>query len=352
MRLSERAELLSGIFDKSLGFTDSIDLLTWAAMELGFPNALDDWCAISSGKIRAVAPEKIYVVTASTLSVSALTVLVTGLLLGSRMVFKMPGGGLSEFEDAVKNLPPALSEKVELLPQHSQKIMQECDAVIVMGSDETVEAIYRETSWRQKFIPYGHKISCGILPMTNPSDARRWAVHAVRETLAYDQRGCLSPQCYLCTSQETAEIFAKELAEEFEKNAPKKTRSWEENAAIYLARMEAAAQGHRVYAVGEGNRWSVILQSDGAIISSGGGCTIRVVWVKDFAEALAPWQGWISAISIAQEGNLLAWGELAERVKASRVCQMGELQNPPISWRHDGMLRLGSLVRWIIVEGD
>lgn len=353
MHLRERAERVAEIFGEShLGFKNADDLLAWVKSELGSADVFEDGVTIPGGKSHAIPPEKIYVIAASTLSVSALTMLVTGLLLGSRMIFKMPGSGLAEFEEAVKNLPSEFARLVELLPQHSPEIMRGCDAVIVMGSDETVETISREVSWKQKFIPYGHKISCGILPMQNllQEEATHWAACAARETLAYDQRGCLSPQTYLCASEEVAEVFAKSLVAEFEKNAPSLTRSWEENAEIYLARQEAAASGHRIFASEEGNLWTVILQKDGEIVSGGGGCVIRVAWTKDFAKALQPWRGWISAISIAHDGDLSAWSRLAGLVNASRICHMGELQNPPISWRQDGMLRLGSLVNWLTVE--
>ena len=355
MRLRERAECIVGIFGGSkLGFESSDDLLKWVSEELGSPDVLDEVFPLPGGKARAIAPEKIYVIAASTLSVSALTVLVTGLILGSRMVFKMPGGGLPDFEEAIIKLPPVLGKMVELLPQHSPEIMRSCDAVIVMGADKTVEEIFRQTSWRQRFIPYGHKISCGILPMEKLTEdgARRWASRAALETRAYDQRGCLSPQTYLSMNQTVAEIFSKALAGELEKSAPGIPRSWEENAGIYLARQEAAARGHHLHASEEGNRWTVILQKDGAITSGGGGCVIRVAWTEDFEKALAPWRGWISAISVAHEGDLAPWCELAVLVNASRICRMGELQNPPISWRHDGMLRLGSLVRWLTVEDE
>ena len=42
---------------------------------------------------------------------------------------------------------------------------------------------------------------------------------------------------------------------------------------------------------------------------------------------------------------------LAIRVGAQRVCRIGEMQNPPLTWHHDGWPALGSLVRYVDVEG-
>jgi hypothetical protein len=30
----------------------------------------------------------------------------------------------------------------------------------------------------------------------------------------------------------------------------------------------------------------------------------------------------------------------------TRVCPLGRMQIPPLTWRHDGRLTLGELVRW------
>jgi len=37
--------------------------------------------------------------------------------------------------------------------------------------------------------------------------------------------------------------------------------------------------------------------------------------------------------------QLARWG-------ATRVCPLGQMQNPPLTWRHDGRPALGDLVAW------
>jgi hypothetical protein len=59
-------------------------------------------------------------------------------------------------------------------------------------------------------------------------------------------------------------------------------------------------------------------------------------------------RGEISTVGIAaneekaQElaGQLAAWG-------VTRVCPLGQMQNPPLTWRHDGRPALGDLVTWV-----
>ena len=39
------------------------------------------------------------------------------------------------------------------------------------------------------------------------------------------------------------------------------------------------------------------------------------------------------------------------RFGAQRICQIGQMQEPPLTWHHDGWPALGSLVRYVDVEG-
>ena len=41
----------------------------------------------------------------------------------------------------------------------------------------------------------------------------------------------------------------------------------------------------------------------------------------------------------------------ATRLGAQRVCGIGQMQNPPLTWHHDGWPTLASLVRYVDVEG-
>jgi hypothetical protein len=41
--------------------------------------------------------------------------------------------------------------------------------------------------------------------------------------------------------------------------------------------------------------------------------------------------------------QLARWG-------ATRICPLGQMQNPPLTWRHDGRPALGDLVTWTDFE--
>jgi len=35
---------------------------------------------------------------------------------------------------------------------------------------------------------------------------------------------------------------------------------------------------------------------------------------------------------------------------ATRICPLGQMQNPPLTWRHDGRPALGDLITWTDFE--
>jgi hypothetical protein len=77
---------------------------------------------------------------------------------------------------------------------------------------------------------------------------------------------------------------------------------------------------------------------------------IYVKGVKDLAEALQnadSVRGSVSTVGLAAPEHraselvtqLLHWG-------VTRICPLGRMQNPPLTWRHDGRPALGDLVVW------
>jgi hypothetical protein len=58
-------------------------------------------------------------------------------------------------------------------------------------------------------------------------------------------------------------------------------------------------------------------------------------------------RGKVSTVGMAASGDKAQ--ELAIRLArwgVTRICRLGEMQNPPLTWRHDGRPALGDLVTW------
>jgi hypothetical protein len=97
--------------------------------------------------------------------------------------------------------------------------------------------------------------------------------------------------------------------------------------------------------------WTVVYEEDTRFQLS---CLNRFIYVKgvsDLTKALESADsvhGKVSTVGIAASGEKAQ--ELASRLAAwgaTRVCSLGQMQNPPLTWRHDGRPALGDLVAWV-----
>jgi hypothetical protein len=83
-------------------------------------------------------------------------------------------------------------------------------------------------------------------------------------------------------------------------------------------------------------------------------CLYRFVYVKgtaDLEDALHgadDLRGKVSTVGLAApEGRLVEMAQRLARWGVTRVCPLGQMQNPPLLWRHDGRPALGELVTWV-----
>ena len=82
-------------------------------------------------------------------------------------------------------------------------------------------------------------------------------------------------------------------------------------------------------------------------------CLNRFIYVKavagltEAAQAAEAVRGQVSTVGLAAAGEKaeLVAAEWA-RWGATRICAIGQMQNPPLTWRHDGRPSLGDLVTW------
>jgi hypothetical protein len=96
--------------------------------------------------------------------------------------------------------------------------------------------------------------------------------------------------------------------------------------------------------------WVVIHDPDPCLVANP---LHRTVFIKpmpsDPGLVLAPVRRHISTVGL-HPVNLEAV-ELAIHLGAQRICKIGQMQNPPLSWHHDGWPALASLIRYVDVEG-
>jgi hypothetical protein len=225
MKTSELAAYLAAAAERFpfLGGVTSHDLLALIYAELGNAEVLDDFQPYGAHYAMAVGPGTILHVLSGNTPAAALQSLIRGLLLGAHNLCKIPSHGLpalAEFRDA---LPKELAARVEIKRELPVEWLEQADAVIVFGHDNTIAQIRSRLRPGQIFVGHGHKLSFGVI-FDDPDLAS--AAGAARDASVFDQQGCLSPHVFF-VAQEPAFPFrhstALSLSNHFRKTSPRRS---------------------------------------------------------------------------------------------------------------------------------
>jgi len=245
-------------------------------------------------------------------------------------------------------------------------LFAESDCVTATGSDETLAAIRARLPVKTRFLGYGHRVSFGFVAgaVLHGSHTRQIISRAADDVVAWNQLGCLSPHVvYVQTGGEVSpEKFAELLADELERREQTEPRGElpAEHAAAIASRRgiyevrAAHSPETRMWHSKNSTAWTVVHEADARFQLSCLNRFIYVKGVKDLAEALQNAEivrGQVSTVGLAVPEHKLE--KLATQLAhwgATRVCPLGRMQNPPLTWRHDGRPALGDLVTWTDME--
>lgn len=343
-----------------LGKITKEDLTSWLIAELGRANALDQFESYGSSplKTKAYAPERTLHIVSGNTPHAAFQSLLRGLLLGSHHIIKLPSSGLPEFTEWISSFPTEFLDTVEVHTQITEQQTSLADAVIAIGSDETIKAIQKNIQPHQKFIPHGHKVSIGIID----SDIIGAAPLAARDASIYNQRGCLSPHAFYIHPSVSARDFAHLLAKEMEHYAmknPPETLSLSEAGAIRNLRettrfIEANTDTTQLWESQGNLNWTVIYDEDATLKLS---CLNRCIYVRplplDSSDAsiiktstIGTEAHYLSTVSLHPFSTERAESTVLSLPTAHRICPLGKAQQPSLFWHHDGFAPLVSLVNW------
>ena len=375
-----RATLARGLDDFFAQLTRE-NLRALLVQELGDPRRLDEIVSAPGGgkhPCAAIArgPEFLVHIAAGTIPNPALMSMVLGLLARSAQFVKCASGAAllpRLFAHSIYDADPKLGACLEIAEWRGgnaalEKIVfTEADCVTATGSDETLAAIRAQLPVKTRFLGYGHRVSFGYVAGEGlyGRAAKEIIAAAATDVVAWNQLGCLSPQViYVERAGELApEHFAQRLAEELERRevaAPRGDIPLDAAAniaarrAIYAVRA-AHSPETRLWRSPDSTAWTVVCEADAQFAVS---CLHRFIYVKparDLADALQnakAVRGEVSTVGLAAPEHrrkelatqLARWG-------VTRVCPLGQMQNPPLTWRHDGRPALGDLVTWTDWEG-
>ena len=326
--------------------------------QLGHLDALDRWIERGGVRVRARAPRSIHHVCAGNLAISAITSLAHGLILGARNTVKLPGpredhAARREILAFVRGLPKPLRDLVEVPTSRARAVPRDAEVVIAFGGDAAMAALRAQVGGEQRFIAHGHAVS---LLWAGDADAltRRQMRACAVDVLTYDQLGCLSPQAIYFAAPADAERFGTRLAYALEhawrRQAARPARPLGVRARIAEARDVARALGHRLWLPAAGHLgWTVIYDPEPVFAPSPlhGVIYLRRSAPESLARHLAGIRGRLSTVGLAgREPDARARRAFLE-LGASRFCEAGRMQFPPLGWHHDGRATLAELVTWI-----
>jgi hypothetical protein len=317
------------------------------------------------------APELLFHITAGNLPIAGFSTILLGMLVRSAQVIKCATGTAflpRLFAHSIYEIEPKLGACLEIAEWRGGNValeetcIQSADCVTATGSDEVIFSIGQRMPGRKRFLGYGNRVSfafIGAAALSRRNEPRVVSAAAV-DVIDWNQLGCLSPHVIYVESggglspEQFAESLAAELAR-LEVVAPRGVVPAEVSAVIASRRSfyelrASASDETRQWCSKDSTAWTVVYEADPRFQLS---CLHRFIYVKgvkDLQEALRQSDAIRDKVSsvgiaVAEEQKPLVAAELG-RWGATRVCPLGAMQNPPLTWRHDGRPSLGDLVTW------
>lgn len=355
MNTTERANALTKASQHFplLGAFTAEDLRETIRLELGHAEILDGFRPYAEHFSHALPLSPILHIVSGNTPHAALQSLIRGLLLGARNLVKIPSAGLPEVEAFLAQLPTELQELVTVSRELADEWMHQAQAWVVFGSDETIAHFRNKAPSSVVFVPHAHLFSLGVAYEISGQAARRAAMDVSR----FNQKGCLSPHDIYVKGD--ARAFAAQLAQEMERYSqidPPVPLTTAEAAEVHNLRANYRFRGAsdprvQIWESSGSLDWTVIFEEDAWFAAS---CLNRVVFVKPWPEnpeaALGPALGWLGAIGVWPATPDAA--EELRPLRPSRICPLGRMQEPPVSWHQEGRQNLAPLVQWVDFEPD
>ena len=353
-------ENLQALLRQELGHAHRLDQFVGTAAEHQTPRT-----ALATG------PRLLVHITAGNLPAPTLMSLVLGLLARSGQFVKCASGAAllpRLFAHSLYEVEPKLGACLEIAEwkggrlELEQALYAEADCLTATGSDDTLAEIRRHLPTNVRFLGFGNRVSFGFISREALSShgAKKVAAKAAADVVAWNQLGCLSPHLFYVENRGAVapDIFAELLATELarrEETEPRGEIAVAEAAAIASRRAlyqirAASSSGTCLWQSRDSTAWTVVYEAEPRFQFS---CLNRFVYVKavdsltDALHAAESVRGKVSTVGLAASSpradhlatELARWG-------VTRVCPVGQMQNPPLTWRHDGRPALGDLVRW------
>jgi hypothetical protein len=314
-------------------------------------------------------------IAAGNLPNPALMSLTLGLLTRSAQFMKCGSGAAllpRLFAHSIYELDHKLGACLELAEWRGGNVdlenalFAEADCLTATGSDETLAAIRARLPAKVRFLGYGQRVSLGYVTreVLREEEIAKVVASAADDVIAWDQNGCLSPHVFYVEergaveSDKFTELLALELARR-EAAEPRGTIPATSAAEIASRRAVyetlTAHRGDIKFWASQGSTaWTVVFEHEVRFRFSP---LNRFVYVKPVPDVATVLQGLDEVLGKISTVGLAAPPEKAKELSfrlashgVTRICPLGQMQNPPLTWRHDGRPALGDLIAWTDLE--
>lgn len=368
-------QMIGQILDLTFGALTVDALGELVDRELGNRRVLDEFCQLGRVKTRARGPRLITHVLGGSIPQPGIVSLCCGLLLRSANLVKVSSHDPIFpvlFVESLREVDPELAGLISIVAWSrddlavTQAAFSESDAVVAYGDDSTIATLRSLTGPQTRFIGYGHKASLAVIAKEamTAEHLPALAEAAAFDASVYDQQGCLSPHVFYV--EEGGELgprrFALALSEAmaaYQARVPRGVL-----AAAEAAEMSTVLTGYQfraqvdkrvaVWTSGYPTSWAVIYDDDPAFAPSS---LNRLVFVKPtdgfkrVLNSLSRFGASISTVGIApMHERAMGFANDLAKLGVHRVCPVGLMQRPPLTWHHDGRPNLSDLVHWMDIE--
>lgn len=351
------------------------ELMRFLVEDFGNPLLLDDFQPrTKKGFSKAIGSDLTVHIWAGNVPGLPLWSLVSGLLVKSGNIGKVSSSEplfAGWFARMLVEMEPELADCLAIVwwkggdEELERPLLQQADVVVGYGGNESLDSIRGRIPLTTRFLPYGHKISFGIVSKAALDSRKAWktAHHCAYDIVRYDQQGCYSPHVFYVqkggnvSPKEFANYIAHEL-ECFQARYPVRELSIEEAAAAAGWRQQhemAMYSNPGKEMIGKSSAWTVVFEEDDKELSPS--CLNRVIKVAAFddfnevAKHVSPHRRFLQTVGVAAAPKeLFQLSGLLGKAGVTRITGLGHMTSPEAGWHHDGRFNLLDLVSMVDIE--
>lgn len=301
-------------------------------------------------------PKTVGFIVAGNVAGAGLHEIAIALIAGARVVVKTASAEpifFTEFARTLAEIDCDAGARIEVVHWSrartglSAELIAKCERVVVYGDDATIESLKRSN-----VIGFGSRVSAAVVAAGAMDRSRidRMAELLARDVVLFEQLGCLSLHQVFVVSADGRGVrdFAMGMAaalEQTTKIMPPARIPLLDAVAIRgvreCARWRAIAGEAVDLFEGRELEWTVVFESKADTFKvSPGFRTLYVTGVRDLREVrdcIAGVSSRIEAMAVAgDEREASGISRAMTEIGIPYVCAPGEMQSPPLDWRHGG----------------